>query len=449
MASSPIGYDALGVDKEWSNLKAALGKMSPGLVEVERTEKATLMALQERLSEGRQYHIFHYIGHGGLDPQTGKSLLVMEDDHRQARFVDGPQLGVLLHNHPSLRLAILNACEGAVSNQNDVFTGVAQNLIRQEMPAVIAMQFEITDSVAVILAKAFYESLARNAPVDTALAEARLAVFAADDGIEWGTPVLYLRADDGRLFHVEDVEPQPTPISQRESSPDAPSQTSEQTKSENPPPTEPSGTLSGSVAKNILTTLIITAVLAAIVTISAVGIKKCIHIPQTFNGRIINKNTEEKVRGAKVSLEGESVPSVAYSDSEGVFSFPVNDPNKEIHLRIEADQYENFDLRVTPAKNQVIQDVRLTPKTDKTADLSGIVLDSNDGPIQEATVTLDDVLGMRPVETDGDGKFTLKDIPRKYGEMVRVRVVKEGYEPHTEDVVLGKTPPRIKLKRKR
>lgn len=84
-----------------------------------------------------------------------------------------------------------------------------------------------------------------------------------------------------------------------------------------------------------------------------------------------------------------------------------------------------------------------------SADLSGIVLDSNDSPIQEAKVTLDDVLGMRPVETDSDGKFTLKGIPRKYGEMVRVRVAKEGYEPRTEDVVLGKTPPRIKLKRKR
>ena len=33
--------------------------------------------------------------------------------------------------------------------------------------------------------------------------------------------------------------------------------------------------------------------------------------------------------------------------------------------------------------------------------------------------------------------------------MVRIRVVKEGYQPYTEDVVLGKTPPRIKLTRKR
>jgi hypothetical protein len=111
-------------------------------------------------------------------------------------------LGVLLRDHPSLRVAILNAYEGAVFNRNDVFTGVAQNLSRQEMPAVIAMQFEITDSVAIILAKAFYESLARGTPVDTALAEARLAIFAADDGVGWGAPVLYLRAHDGHLFDI-------------------------------------------------------------------------------------------------------------------------------------------------------------------------------------------------------------------------------------------------------
>jgi hypothetical protein len=209
-------------------------------------------------------------------------------------------------------------------------------------------------------------------------------------------------------------------------------------------------------SRRTLIGVIIAAVLAAVATIAAAGINKCANAPQpdhtsqTFVGRIINKNTEEKVRRAKVSLEGEGVPSVAYSDSEGVFSFPLNDPNKEIHLRIEADQYENFDIRVTPAKNQGIQDVRLTPKTDKTAELSGTVHDDrNDNPIQEAKVTLDDVPGMRPVETDSNGQFTLKDIPIKGGERVRVRVVKEGYKTRIEDVVLGGTPPRIILERKR
>ena len=152
-----------------------------------------------------------------------------------------------------------------------------------------------------------------------------------------------------------------------------------------------------------------------------------------------------------MSLEGESVPSVAYSDSEGIFSFPVTDPNKEMRLRIEANRYKNYDLRTTPAKNQGIQDVRLTPKTDEIADLSGTVLDHNDKPIQGAKITIDDVLEMKAVETSSDGVFSFREIPRKYGEMVRIRIVKEDYQPnpYTEDVVLGTSPPRIRLTRKK
>ena len=87
--------------------------------------------------------------------------------------------------------------------------------------------------------------------------------------------------------------------------------------------------------------------------------------------------------------------------------------------------------------------------TDKTTDLSGTVRDSNDNPIQGAQVTLDDLPGMRPVETESYGQFTLKAVPIKGGETVTIRVVKEGYKTYTEYVVLGRTPPRIILERRR
>lgn len=85
------------------------------------------------------------------------------------------------------------------------------------------------------------------------------------------------------------------------------------------------------------------------------------------------------------------------------------------------------------------------------AELSGTVLDRNERPLQGAKVTLDDIPGMLPVETSSDGVFNLTDIPKKYGEGVRLRVIMEGYQPnpYTEDVVLGKAPPIIKLTRKR
>lgn len=66
-------------------------------------------------------------------------------------------------------------------------------------------------------------------------------------------------------------------------------------------------------------------------------------------------------------------------------------------------------------------------------------------------MTLDELPGMKPAETSSDGVFSINDIPRKYGEAVRIRVVKEGYapNPYTEDVVLGKAPPRVRLERKK
>jgi tetratricopeptide (TPR) repeat protein len=150
-----------------------------------------------------QYHIFHFIGHGGFDRQTEEGVLVMRDEAGRGRFVSGQQLGWLLHNHHTLSLAILNACEGARADKADAFAGTGQSLVQQGIPAVIAMQFEITDAAAKTFAYGFYSALALGQPVEAALTETRLTLFSEDHGLEWGTPVLYMRSTDGRVFNVQ------------------------------------------------------------------------------------------------------------------------------------------------------------------------------------------------------------------------------------------------------
>jgi hypothetical protein len=56
---------------------------------------------------------------------------------------------------------------------------------------------------------------------------------------------------------------------------------------------------------------------------------------------------------------------------------------------------------------------------------------------------------MAPVETSSDGIFTIDQIPKRYGEPVRIRVFLPGYslKPWVEDLVLGATPPKIVLRR--
>jgi hypothetical protein len=78
------------------------------------------------------------------------------------------------------------------------------------------MQFEITDRAAVVFGGEFYAALADGYPVDSALAEARKAIFADQNDVEWGTPVLFMRVADGRIFDVAASEtpvlPETTPV---------------------------------------------------------------------------------------------------------------------------------------------------------------------------------------------------------------------------------------------
>ncbi len=76
------------------------------------------------------------------------------------------------------------------------------------------MQFEITDAAAITFAHEFYSALADGYPVDAAVVEARAAIFAAGNDVEWGTPVLYMRSPDGRVFDIEPAkttQPSPAP----------------------------------------------------------------------------------------------------------------------------------------------------------------------------------------------------------------------------------------------
>ncbi len=216
MISSPTDYPTLDVEAEWKRLNESLADLiAAGTIAVDRLDGATLGGLQRKLRRS-QYHIFHFIGHGEFDQTLQEGVLLLERENKRGHRVGSQYLGMLLHDHESLRVAILNACEGARSSRQDPFAGSAQSLVQQGIPAVIAMQFEIADDVASTFAHEFYGALADRYPIDAAVTEARKAIFASGREIEWATPVLYLRAPDGRIFDVapaaKTAEPSPPPV---------------------------------------------------------------------------------------------------------------------------------------------------------------------------------------------------------------------------------------------
>jgi hypothetical protein len=208
VVSSPAEYASLDVDRERENLERALAEArAMGAVELHWLGRPTLSALLRAL-RAETFHALHYIGHGTVDASADHGVLLFEDDSGWARPVSGDQLGMILRDFSSLRLAVLNACDGTRTTCGDPFSSIAGSLVHREIPAVVAMQFEISDAAAIAFGGAFYEALAAGCPVDSGLAAARLSMFAeCSHDIEWGTPVLFMRVPDGRIFDLPQIQP--------------------------------------------------------------------------------------------------------------------------------------------------------------------------------------------------------------------------------------------------
>ena len=205
MVVSPKEMPSIDVARERAHIEAATaGLRAQGLIEL-RWIGDTVLDLQRALRNVRRdpWHIFHFVGHGEFDANREEGILWLANENGRPKQLTGLQLARLLADHGQMRLAILNACEGGRSGRGDIFSGIAATLIRRSVPAVLAMQYEISEPAAVLLARMFYESLADGLPIDGAMAEARKAISMDNPNtLEWGTPVLFTRAPDGVLFDL-------------------------------------------------------------------------------------------------------------------------------------------------------------------------------------------------------------------------------------------------------
>ncbi len=176
-----------------------------GTIQLSWVEGHTWRALSEALDRG-PWHVFHFIGHGGYDEQTGEGLVWLEKEGEEgvAQRFPARDLGCLLADHPTLKLAVLNSCEGARGSATNIFSSTGAILASRGIPAVVSMQYAITDGAAIEFSRAFYDSLAGGDAVDEAVSDARQAIkMALGETVEWGTPVLHMRAKDGVLFHFD------------------------------------------------------------------------------------------------------------------------------------------------------------------------------------------------------------------------------------------------------
>jgi hypothetical protein len=208
MACSPEGWAKLDLPLERQRLQDGLSNLlKAGMVEIDWLPENSLAAVNQALL-AKQYHIFHFVGHGAYveEGDASEGMLVFEDTNGQPTYVTAEKLGWILRR--SVKLAVINACESARSDAADPSAGVASSLLLQGIPAVVAMQFEISDAAAVQFAYDFYGAIAAGLPVDAAVTSARRDVMARfNNNAEWATPVLFMRSTDGQIFKVGSLQP--------------------------------------------------------------------------------------------------------------------------------------------------------------------------------------------------------------------------------------------------
>ena len=209
IASSPYGLPALDVEKEKKQLTRALSSLyDDGQIVVQWVPDATWAGLHDILLR-QKWHVVHFIGHGGFDPDRDEGVLALVGEDGRYDLIEASRLVTLLGQaQPMPRLVVLNSCSGAVIGARDLFSSTAAALVRGGVSAVAAMQYEISDSAAAAFARGFYTAIASDRGVDEATSSGRVAIIGTGaKTLEWVTPVLYLRGSSSRLFALPSVEP--------------------------------------------------------------------------------------------------------------------------------------------------------------------------------------------------------------------------------------------------
>jgi hypothetical protein len=145
-----------------------------------------------------QPHVFHFVGHGNYDEDKAAGSLALVGKRGGVDWCDADNLSQLFSDWP-LRLVLLQACEGALSGTEPGLMSLADHLARCKIPAVVAMQYAITNDYATQFAVGFYEALRDGKDVDAAVQSGRWKIWSASrrgQERDFGAPVLFTYKPD-------------------------------------------------------------------------------------------------------------------------------------------------------------------------------------------------------------------------------------------------------------
>ncbi len=194
-------YNLAPVDVEGELERAKAGLEGIRVTMLAGEEKPSLNGISAKLREGCD--VLHLVCHGALI--KGEPQLWLEDEAGNVARTPGVELVNRIKELRKVpRLVVLASCQSAGGEEAGAGDGGAlaalgPRLGEAGIPAVLAMQGNITMETVATFMPVFFKELQRDGQIDRAMAVARGAVR---DRPDWWMPVLFMRLKGGRLWYT-------------------------------------------------------------------------------------------------------------------------------------------------------------------------------------------------------------------------------------------------------
>lgn len=184
------------VNAEIERARAALTDVSLAILP-EIGKRASLKGIMEAL-RANESDILYLVCHGLWS--NGNPLLYLEGEDGSHEVVQGDEFVTRIKElQKPPRLAVLVSCQSAGQGQGNALSALGPRLVEAGIPAVIAMQDNLSMETAAKLFPIFFSELQKDGQIDRALAVARGNLRSRPDA--W-VPALFMRLKSGRLWYT-------------------------------------------------------------------------------------------------------------------------------------------------------------------------------------------------------------------------------------------------------
>jgi hypothetical protein len=199
-------------DAEVERARTSLGDITVHVLPSPVTLHSLSSALDEAAEAGQAIDILYLVCHGRYmadedGMRAGDSILFLQHPDGRTAKISGRELALRIGSlGRSPTIAVLCSCQSAGDGSQDTLdpgalAAIGPELAKRGVPAVVAMQGNISMESAKAFLPLFFEQVQQHGVVDRAVAAARIGIA---DRSDWWMPVLFSRLRTGATYYLPD-----------------------------------------------------------------------------------------------------------------------------------------------------------------------------------------------------------------------------------------------------